>query len=170
MPSYTTDSDLSWHLAKVLVDPVDQAPPFVPGSSSLPVPIVEEKSSDVEILGEAPVLKSSRKRRARKPKNPLDVKFLRRSQRTNKGHDFKNDASAEAVAVPSVPDEPIPLQVCPPAGSSLVTHRASASSSSIFQGHPASLAAPPPPHLPASILQSLGTQFVKMPVVNLPGD
>lgn len=63
IPWYFANSDLLWHLAKVLVDPapaVVQSPPYAP------------QSPDVKIIEKMPALKAPRKRRARKVRTPID--------------------------------------------------------------------------------------------------
>ncbi|OEL24731.1 hypothetical protein BAE44_0014248 [Dichanthelium oligosanthes] len=59
------DSDLLWHLTKVVLDPQDRGFPVSKESANV--------DSDVEVINKMPPLKTPRTRRARKPRAPLDV-------------------------------------------------------------------------------------------------
>lgn len=88
IPSYLVKSDALWQLAKVLVDDAE--------------PVSMNQDQEVVILDKMPPVNSPMKRRARKPRGPVDVKFLRRSSRLNKEtQGFKDLASAEAMEVDS---------------------------------------------------------------------
>lgn len=82
VPSYFSESETLWHLAKIVLDPQEQA-----GSTTGP---------KVEIIDKLPPLKSPKKRRARRPHGPLDVSFLRRSKRLNVGLEGFRDANSGA--------------------------------------------------------------------------
>lgn len=60
VPSHFANTDTLWHLAKVLVDPLE------------PAALVSSDDDEVKILDEMPVRKTPRKHRANKPKCPQD--------------------------------------------------------------------------------------------------
>ncbi|CAO2189293.1 unnamed protein product [Urochloa humidicola] len=95
-PSYFSDKDLLWYLAKVLLDPSEVS------DLGRKRKLVDVEAGDAEddelriISKEEMVVKTPRKRRARKLKAPLCEKFVRRSRRINKSQgDFHGKASAE---------------------------------------------------------------------------
>lgn len=75
VPSYLAKPDAIWHLAKVLVDEVEEEP-------------------EVQVLYSLPSVKPSRKRRARKARSQIDVKFLRHSSRLSKNLQGCKDAES----------------------------------------------------------------------------
>ncbi|RCV38079.1 hypothetical protein SETIT_8G113100v2 [Setaria italica] len=119
-------------LDKVLVDPLDAS---------------EQSDNDVVILDKMPPTKTPRKTprkpRARKPKGPLESKFLRRSSRLNKDlNGFKDQASVQTDGAQEAVGEPLAIM-------------------SLYQGvsEEASTTAP---HLPVEVVQAIGTGFLKM--------
>jgi hypothetical protein len=159
VPAYFADSNHLWHLAKILMDQE---------TSPIAEPVVLKQFSDVEEIDRLPESKAPRKRRGRKNKSPLDVKGLRRGKRLNKGAGFMTAEHAPATHASdsdanmenSEPDnalKPVPLDVVPPE-----LHV------SPYQGLPASSSTVPAPYLPASLLNSIGTGFLKMSAADLP--
>lgn len=110
----------------------------------------------MEIVVKMPAVKAPRKRRARHARTPLDVSFLLRSKRLNRDDGFKGpvqqpqDPTSEAL----LDIIPRPLEILPPDHPFDVNP---------YKGVAASSSAAPAPHLPASMVKSLGTEFLKMP-------
>jgi hypothetical protein len=115
--------------------------------------------AEVVILDTPPAIKDSCKRRVRRPRSPLDVKFLRRSQRISKnliGFRSQEDvAQAEPVVVEDEhmsanEDEiSVPLAIVP------------AAERSAYEGvsGPSGAATP---HLPTDVLQGISIGYLKM--------
>jgi hypothetical protein len=124
-------------------------------------------SPEVEIIDKIPSRKTPKKRRARRPRGPLDVSFLCRSKRLNTGlegfHDAASAGCAQNVATDqdvavdqAVHDvvaevEPIVVLTPEPAPSSLVVYFAIAAQDNLVA-----------PHLPLETVQAMGTGFLKM--------
>lgn len=102
------------------------------------------------ILEEMPPIKTPRKRRARKPKGPVGVKFLRSSTRLNKelqgykskGNDEGSSKDVEEDA--AAPAHGLQLALVP-----------------VYQGSSMDNV-DPAPHLPLETVQALGTEYPKM--------
>ncbi|CAN6334420.1 unnamed protein product [Urochloa humidicola] len=124
VPAYVADSSVRLFLATIVVDQQEVASPVrVFGPIRPPVKLVpysdsegeEDEDVDVrEILN--PQLKTPRKRRARKLKEPMEAPFVRRSRRLNpECGGFRNQASAQAAADNPSVYMPIPLPSDAPA-------------------------------------------------------
>ncbi|CAN6248991.1 unnamed protein product [Urochloa humidicola] len=124
VPAYVADSSVRLFLATIVVDQQEVASPVrVFGPVRPPVKLVpysdsegeEDEDDDVqEILN--PQLKTPRKRRARKLKEPLEAPFVRRSRRLNpECGGFRNQASAQAAADNPSVYMPVPLPSDAPA-------------------------------------------------------
>ncbi|CAN6244206.1 unnamed protein product [Urochloa humidicola] len=150
VPSYIADTDVLWHLAKVVEDETT----------------VIEQLSDVEILDKMLARKGSKKRRARKARGPLDFGGLRRSTRLKKPHGFKTDVAARAAfpadEVPAAENEPAANETLEPHPLEVVPPGSTEGALVLFVGVAADPEAPPAPHLSASLATSIGTQFLKM--------
>lgn len=138
VPAYLAKSDIVWHLAKVLVDPE---------------PLEEEP--EVQVLDKMQPVKTPRKRQARKPRGPVDVKFLRRRTRLSSDlHGFKDQASASAALMRQAPSPvDVPRDAPPVTEDVFIPNYEAVPSSAIV----------PTPHLPVATLQAMGTGFLKMP-------
>ncbi|CAO2148272.1 unnamed protein product [Urochloa humidicola] len=144
-----------------------QKPPLQP---SVPLkvlvddpPRVLEELSDVEILDRMPASTKPRKRRGKKKRGPLDTFGLRRSLRLKRSDGFRDEASAAKAKATvaheastdeadEVVEEPVPLETVLP-DSALIPYQAGQADPSL----------PVAPHLPTSLLQSIGEKFLKMP-------
>ncbi|CAO2148629.1 unnamed protein product [Urochloa humidicola] len=167
----------------VAVDkPVAFGPPKPPQSASIPLKVLVEDSpvgavpetgvidqdSDVEILDSMPASVKPKKRRARKMRGPLDIKLVRRSTRLKKTHGFRDDASAAAAGAEAEPvDEPAPV-VEPEAAVDAVMEPAPlevlpAQELITYKPIPVDPPAPIAPHLSVSMMQAIGSGYLKMP-------
>jgi hypothetical protein len=116
----------------------------------------EQPSNDdsVKIISDMPQVSSSKKHLGRKPKGPIDSKFLRRSGRLKLAiQGFKNASSATAAEV----DVPIPTSIALPADPSFEAPL----HVSAYQGAAADGSAAAP-LLPTPVVQGIGTEFLKM--------
>ncbi|CAN6305432.1 unnamed protein product [Urochloa humidicola] len=160
IPGYFADSDLLWHMAKVLVE--DSPVGAVPETG------VIDQDSDVEILDSMPASVKPKKRWARKMRGPLDIKHVRRSTRLKKTHGFRDDASAAAAGAEAEPvEEPAPV-VEPEAAVDAVMEPAPlkvlpAQELITYKPIPVDPPAPIAPHLSVSMMQAIGSGYLKMP-------
>ncbi|CAN6230933.1 unnamed protein product [Urochloa humidicola] len=101
VPSYISDDNVLWFLAKVVVDPMEMGEVGCKRKLFLAEDEAEEATEDeVRIIPkEEAVIKPNRKRRAKKMRTPLSKKFVRRSSRINKDLDgFRDKESKDAYA------------------------------------------------------------------------
>ncbi|CAN6371436.1 unnamed protein product, partial [Urochloa humidicola] len=127
-------------------------------------PRVIEELSDVEILDKMTASAKPRKRRGKKKRGPLDAIGLRRSLRLKRPDGFRDEARAAKAKAAAVPDasaddadevveEPVPLEMVLPGDNAIIPYQAGQADPSL----------PAAPHLPPSLLQSIGEKFLKMP-------
>ncbi|CAN6342785.1 unnamed protein product [Urochloa humidicola] len=148
-------------MAKVLVEDS-------PGGA-VPETGVIDQNSDVEILDSMPASVKPKKRRARKMRGPLDIKLVRRSTRRKKTHGFRDDASATAAGAEAEPvEEPAPV-VEPEAAVNAVMEPAPlevlfpAQELIPYKPIPDDPSAPIAPQLSVSMMQAIGSGYLKLP-------
>ncbi|CAO2168125.1 unnamed protein product [Urochloa humidicola] len=171
VPEYLSDLHILWYLAKVVHDPSEITasgrkrklvlePELYAGKEKDDDKAPSADDDDLKIISkEEAVIKTPRKHRARKPRSPLEKKFVRRSRRLNTDLDgFRDQESKDAHAAAEEEDigveaalDPLPLAVLPP-------------SDELHQGYSSAAAegSTPSPFLSVDNALAMATGYLKM--------
>lgn len=144
VPAFISDTDTLCYLAQIAYDPLEQeerVSGFIGPLPRVTPALLADQHVDDDVQEIAPPLPSSstsRKRRRKLLKEPLDVAFLRRSARLNQGDGFRSQESAATASLnPS-------SFVAQPVDTSVV-----------------------PPHLSVDNIQGIASNFLKMPLADV---
>jgi hypothetical protein len=156
VPSYIADDDVLLYLASIVLEQSDRTGssfvgPLLPPTGLPLVPYSDSDDEDGDVVEIQGPFTSSKKRRARKMKEPLEASFLRLHLNPDLGG-FRNSSNAREASIYA----PLASPVCADA---LVP----ISSSPLYVGVPAGATSSAAPMLSLSIIQGMATEFLKMP-------